>query len=279
LNSGRPISDTLADTKRATYSVLVKGPRDEDARPVGTGFFVTESGLFATALHVVENARPVTLFKEDKGGAVASIEVDPEPVFGDADSDFALLRAKRNEARENEYGRIVSLRPSDRTLREGDPVYTFGYPLPDADSAKITPEQARALLEDVPGAIEQLPEIGPSQHWGIPNHVLYPRTTSAIISSEIDYSLTLDFQERNKEQNHYVIDKAINPGNSGGPLIAPETGNVHALCTSVQLQTMHQAHYGEVVIVIPSSYSYAVRLTHPKVRRALEALGVEFASD
>jgi S1-C subfamily serine protease len=278
LNSERPISDTLPITKRATYSVLVKGPQNEDPRPAGTGFFLTDGGLFATAAHVVENVMPVGLIKESKAGVDPSIAVDPEPVFGDADSDFAILRAKLDDWRQNEYGRIASLRPSDRVLREGDPVYTFGYPLPDPDSVKLTPEQVRALLVDLP-RVPELPEIGSNQHWVLANHVLYPRTTSAIISSEIDYSLTLDFEERNEERNHYVVDKAINPGNSGGPLIAPGTGNVHALCTAVQLQTMRQEQYAEAWILIPSSYSYAVRLTHPKVRRALEAHGVEFASD
>ncbi len=36
------------------------------------------------------------------------------------------------------------------------------------------------------------------------------------------------------DEKIYVLDKALNYGNSGGPIVAAETGRVHALCSRFQ---------------------------------------------
>lgn len=42
---------------------------------------------------------------------------------------------------------------------------------------------------------------------------------------------------------------------------------------------MPQKHLDNVPIAIPSLYGYVTRLTHPTIRQALEANGVEFLAD
>jgi serine protease Do len=271
------ISETLAHTKRATFSVLVKAARGEDAQPVGTGYFVNDGGLFATAAHVVKGVTPIGLYKESNGGAPSGIPVESECVFYDEDADFALLRAIRDADRESEFGQPTFLQPSDQPLVEGCPVYAFGYPLPEGSGIAFTPDQLRGILGD--GPADLLPKIGPNQVFSVPNYILCPRTTSAIVASEIDFSKTFDPYHRNEERNFYVLDKALNPGNSGGPILALSTGHVHAICTAYQVHPVRQKHLKNVRIDIPSLYSIVTRLTHPIIRQALEANGIEFTSD
>jgi len=271
------ISETLAHTKRATYGVAVKAAKGGEARPVGTGFFVNDDGLFATAAHVVKGVKPIALVKESGASAVSGIPIASECVFYDEEADFALLRATRDPEREQEFGQPTFLRPSERALAEGSAVYAFGYPLPEGGGIAFTPDQLREILGD--GPADLLPKIGPNQVFSVPNYVLCPRTTSAIIASEIDYSRTLDPRGRNQERNFYTLDKALNPGNSGGPVIAPETGHVHAVCMAYQVHPVPQKHLENVPIVIPSLYGYVTRLTHPTIRQALEANGVAFGPE
>jgi len=267
------ISNTLAHTKRATFSVIVKDGPEQHPRPAGTGFFLNDDGLFATAAHVIKGRQPIVLFKEDDAGVNPSIDVEPTPVFFDAEADFALLRAKLDTGREDHYGKIASLRPSERPLEDGDPVYAFGYPLPEGGSVILTPEEMKGLLGEK--AMALLPKLGPGKSFGIPAFALCPRTTSAVVASGIDYSFSLDIKNRNVERNFYVIDKALNPGNSGGPILTPETGYVHALCSAYQIHQAHQEDLG-ITIKIPSLYGFVTRLTHPTIRKALEAQGIGF---
>jgi serine protease Do len=271
------IGETLTHTKRATFSVLVKAAKGEEAQLVGTGFFVNDEGLFATAAHVVKGVKPIALFKEAGADAVSGIPIESEYVFYDEEADFALLRATRDAEREQEFGQPTFLQPSGRALAEGSAVYAFGYPLPEGSGIALPPAQLRELLGD--GPADLLPKIGPNQVFSVPNYVLCPRTTSAIIASEIDYSRTFDPQGRNHERNFYTLDKALNPGNSGGPVIAPQTGHVHAVCTAYQVHSVPQKHLENVPIAIPSLYGYVTRLTHPTIRQALETNGVEFRTD
>lgn len=270
------ISDTLAHTKGATFSVIVQDDLNQPPRPAGTGFFLSDDGLFATAAHVIDGVQPSFLFKEGDSGVDPSITVERTPVFFDADADFALLRATLDPSREDHFGKITFLRPSERTLEDGDSVYAFGYPLPDGGALNFTPEQLTNLLGEE--AMTLLPKLGPGQSFYVPAFALCPRTTSAIVASGIDYSLTLNIEERNAARNLYAIDKPLNPGNSGGPIISPETGYVHALCSAYQIHRAHQAEL-DITIMIPSLYGLVTRLTHPTIRKALEEQGVEFETD
>jgi serine protease Do len=224
------IRDTLAHTKRATFAVVVKGAKEEAPNPVGTGFFVSEEGLFATAAHVVEDVTPLRLSKESGGGADPSIGVEREYVFYDRDADFALLQGIPDRDREGEFGRFTWLRPSELVLDEADPVYAFGYPLTEFGAIPFTPDQLHEILGD--GPADLLSKIGPSQVFSLPNWVLSPRTTSAIVASEIAFSRTFDPRGDNDRRDLYVLDKALNYGNSGGPILATKTG--HAMRSALR---------------------------------------------
>ncbi len=133
----------------------------------------------------------------------------------------------------------------------GEPVYSFGYPLSTGAAKKNG------------GAI-----IGTTQ--------LSPRLTSAIVSSDLDKTNML---MTSGDTQHYVLDKALNYGNSGGPIIAVETGYVHALCSRFQpvfVPQMHMANAkGECpVVMIPSLYGIVSSLRNQEVLDLFNKLGV-----
>lgn len=73
----------------------------------------------------------------------------------------------------------------------------------------------------------------------------------------------------------YVLDKALNYGNSGGPVIAAESGHVHAVCTRFQPVSVPQPHIAAVsgeplTIRIPSLYGVVSSLSHPRVLAAFD---------
>ena len=62
----------------------------------------------------------------------------------------------------------------------------------------------------------------------------------------------------------YVLNKALNYGNSGGPIVAVETGNVHAFCSGFQPLFVPQNHLRDngcsLAIMIPSLYGIVFSL-------------------
>jgi serine protease Do len=269
------IRKTLSHTQRATYSVLVQVASEPVPRPAGTGFFVRADGLFATAAHVLESSASIHLSKESDRGADPSMPIT-EVCFNDAATDFALLRARPDPKRQAEFGDIACLQPSERVLDEGEPVYAFGYPLCEpGPPLTLTPEQLREILGDGPMAL--LPRLNPGQTLSLMNHRLSPRTTSAIVASNVEYHDTFAMPENKLTQHLYILDKALNYGNSGGPIIATESGRVHAFCTRFQPVTVPQ-NDPRGPVVIPSLYGVVTRLSHPVIRKALESWGVTFDS-
>ena len=82
----------------------------------------------------------------------------------------------------------------------------------------------------------------------------------------------------------YAIDNALNHGNSGGPIIAIETGDVHAVCTRFQPVPISQPHLRdgqgqELEIRIPSLYGYVSALENAAVVEVLLANGVRVTDD
>ena len=77
----------------------------------------------------------------------------------------------------------------------------------------------------------------------------------------------------------YVLDKALNYGNSGGPIVAVDTGNVHALCSRFQPMRVRQPNLRdkngkELQVEIPSLYGVVSSLGNGRILAALQQRGV-----
>jgi len=137
-------------------------------------------------------------------------------------------------------------------LEEGDPVYSFGYPLPQVNFFKSNAQVT----------------IG---HVG-----LSPRVTSAIVSATMERTKMVS---TTRDIKVYVLDKALNYGNSGGPIVAVESGKVHALCSRFQPVMVPQPHLLDkenkpLAIAIPSLYGIVSSLANPTVLDQLHRRGV-----
>lgn len=257
------IRQTLATTKAATFCLLLPSPFPRHRGmpiPTGTGFFVSPDGWFVTAAHVLldkagrvrTDVDQAWLNKELRPDEPVALAQWPKLDYVDHEADIALLRIdlERNRgAHQLLEGRegfpYVSV--SSRSLVEGEPVYSFGYPL---STYTVSAADGMALAE--------------TRH--------SPRTTSAIVSSTVEFG---GGWVGAGEPAVYVLDKALNYGNSGGPVIAAETGNVHAVCTRFQPVSVPQPHIaaasGEPLIVrIPSLYGVVSSLSHPRVLAAFD---------
>lgn len=104
---------------------------------------------------------------------------------------------------------------------------------------------------------------------------LSPRTTSAIVSSNLEKT---SMQMSTSDLRTYVLDKALNYGNSGGPIIATETGNVHAFCSRFQPVSVRQPHFESQIdppeVQIPSLYGIVISLSNKSIVECLKSLGV-----
>lgn len=265
------IRKTLAATKAATFCIeLPDQAREGMPTPRGTGFFVSRDGWFVTAGHVVmegdqirTDVQDAWLTKEMKvptpgSGAWGSDFCQwPTLDFVDVDTDIALLKVDFDQNASKEWLKDKDGFPfipaSRRPLDEGEPVYSFGYPLPEAAFLKG---------KDVMVGLTKLA----------------PRITSAIVSSCIESSrpvMTTD------EPVVYVLDKALNYGNSGGPIVSTATGRAHAVCTRFQPVVVPQPHLriGDqpVRVMVPSLYGIVASLGNPAILAALEQRGVQLA--
>lgn len=261
------IRRTLARVQEATFCVMLPGAGHGLPSPVGTGFFVSADGWFVTAAHVVtEDNRADGKPRLDVGNGWLLKEPvrfgAPRPMvqnlrlnWVDAATDAAILRADftPNAAKDWLQGRsgFPWIQVSSRQLDVGEPVYAFGYPL------------SGVVVEQRPNVI-------------VGEYNLSPRVTSAVVSADIELSKALTTPA---DARMYVLDKALNYGNSGGPIIATETGNVHAICARFQPLPVRQQHLEEaggpqVWVVMPSLYGVTSSLANPSILAALSARGV-----
>jgi serine protease Do len=263
------IRKTLRNTQSATYSIDLPDPnRHGMPAAKGTGFFVSPDGWFVTAAHVVtENGHsdgpPRTdidkawLMKETRpgigsAGMCQNVQLD----LIDAALDFALLKvdfqANANKVQLSGLRAFPFLKVSTRELEEGEPVYSFGYPL---SHSSLVFHNSTAT-------------IGHTAHC--------PRTTSAVVAATMDTSKMLS---TSSDPLVYVLDKALNYGNSGGPIVASETGNVHAFCSRFQPVEIPQHQLEEQLgflpwIYIPSLYSVVSRLSNSRILSEMRARGI-----
>ncbi len=86
------------------------------------------------------------------------------------------------------------------------------------------------------------------------------------------------------EPKVYVLDKALNYGNSGGPIVAAETGKVHAFCSRFQPVAIPQNHIQDqqgnpTMIYIPSLYCVVSSLANPAILQKLHESEVSISDD
>lgn len=257
------IRTTLANTKKSTFAVDLPNPQAEGMpTPAGTGFFVSADGWFVTAAHVVKDPDQPGEARTDIANAWLQKETRPMefmeamcrnprvevflPKF-----DFALLKLDFDEHESKDGFSGLSgfpyLQVSVRELEEGEPVYSFGYPLSD--------------LSLVPKSDFQI------------GHTAYsPRTTSAVVAATMDKSTMVSSADYLRV---YVLDKALNYGNSGGPIVSVETGHVHAFCSRFQPMEVPQAHLkGQPTIFMPSLYGVVTSLHNNEILSELKARGI-----
>ena len=269
------IRSTIQATKDATFCLHLPNPGQQGfPTPRGTGFFVSPDGWFLTAAHVItENgASDGPVRKDVHQGALMKADdlwLDPHasPPFGescigvtldfvDPIADFALLKVDKDQNPDREWlqkrGTFPCLSISARLLDDGEDVYAFGYPLSQGGLIYPGPEV-------FVGAIQ-----------------LSPRVTSAIVASRVETSGMI---REPGPPLHYVLDKALNYGNSGGPIVATQTGYVHALCSRFQPVYVPQLHLADAqgnhpAVMIPSLYGIVVNLGHPRVLTELGRRGI-----
>ena len=263
------IRKTLPMTQLATYSIdLPDSNYRGKPSPAGTGFFVSPDGWFITAAHVItENGRsdgPIRkdldktwLISEKQLGMFSSgMCQGVESQYVDPTTDFALLKVDfpSNADRVHLKGRseFPFIEISTRDLSEGEPVYSFGYPLPETKIIVNTPD----LI------------VGHTAH--------SPRVTSAIVASTLERTSIIT---SGADPKVYVLDKALNYGNSGGPILSTETGKVHAFCSRFQPVFIPQPHLQDregrsLMIMIPSLYGIVSSFNNPTIIEQLRSRSI-----
>lgn len=264
------IRKSLGVVREATFCIELPSKANHGMpTPTGTGFFVSPDGWFVTAAHVLSDTAPkdgrprddiskAWLTRESRGtdpGAMCQFVslVAPEHIIPRC--DFAILKVDFTQNSNKEWLKnrtsFPCIRISTRQLELGEPVYSFGYPL------------SSARAQDLGGVI-----IGASH--------LRPRVTSAVVASDL-YETRMVTSKGDPKQ--YVLDKALNYGNSGGPIIAVDTGHVHALCSRFQPVCIPQpylkdAQGNSAVIMIPSLYGVVTSLNNKPIVDLLTQLNV-----
>ncbi len=253
------IRETLVATKQATFAILLPNPdKNGLPQPIGTGFFVSPEGWLVTAAHVItENNKSDGPIRRDLEKAYLMRATEHEIwdtemckgmslEFIDPSTDFALLvvdfEANKDRDTLKDRGHFPYIEVSSRELADGEPVYSYGYPL--SSSFGFT--------------------VGQVAFGG--TH-LCPRVTSAIVSSKREKT---KFIGSPQDPKVYMLDKALNYGNSGGPIIAVETGKVHAFCSRFQPVYIPQEHLSDQegnspIIMVPSLYGAVSSLGNPSI--------------
>lgn len=263
------IRQTLEATQLATFCVALPSTQHHGMpAPTGTGFFVSPNGWFVTAAHVVtqdnQSGGPIRqdidkawLMKETRVAGAPPGAMCQNVSFGHILSklDFALLKVDFNANSNKDWLKDKTefpyIKVSSRRLQDGEAVYSFGYPLSGAFSQN--------LQQAIVGSIS-----------------LCPRVTSAIVSSTLEKTAMI---MTDTDPQVYVLDKPLNYGNSGGPIVAVETGLVHAFCSRFQPMSVPQTQLKDakgnpLSIIIPSLYGVVSSLENRQIIELLTSLGV-----
>jgi serine protease Do len=264
------IRNTIMATKMATFCVELPNASGNPS-PIATGFFVSSDGWFVTAAHVVaQSGNPTGPARTDldrgylRRPGTPNVQVRQYRKIRldhfDPVNDFALLKLEWADhlpggGLPDAPKGFDHLTVSIRVMDEGEPVYSYGYPL----------AQAVHTYPAFPPPPVQLVSVNYSA-----------RLTSAVISS---HAASLSLVNMNKKVLRYVIDKPLNFGNSGGPIVASETGKVFALCSAAQMMAVPQPQLvpkGQPppLVMVPSLYGIVSSLSADTVVTELRKRGI-----
>jgi serine protease Do len=269
------IRKSLMMTKEATFAIELPSAHHQGMpTPVGTGFFVSPDGWFVTAAHVItENGKSDGPIRNDLSKSFIMKETrlgegcDPCPImceglsfeYLDPLTDFALLKidfkANATKAWLKDKSEFPYIEISSRYLEEGEPVYSFGYPLSES-------------------------YVNKQQHHTMGHTALSPRITSAIVSSTFEKSKMV---MTSNDPRVYILDKALNYGNSGGPIVATETGKVHAICSRFQPVYVPQSHLTDkngklLTIMTPSLYGVVSSLGNLNILKEIKERNIPISN-
>jgi regulator of sirC expression with transglutaminase-like and TPR domain/S1-C subfamily serine protease len=108
--------EQIAESARPSVVVIKVGGRDGKTYGIGTGFVISQDGLIATNLHVIGEARPLSVeFADGKRHDVTAIHAT------DRRADLAIIRIDAKDLQPLELGE------SDR-LKDGQAVVALGNP-------------------------------------------------------------------------------------------------------------------------------------------------------
>ncbi len=109
------VADLAAKANESTVTISVSG-RDGERSSLGTGFVIDKSGLIATNLHVIGEARPIVVTLAD-GRRLEVTEVHAT----DRTMDLAVIRVKADNLKPLELGNSDGLKQGQEVVAVGNP--------------------------------------------------------------------------------------------------------------------------------------------------------------
>jgi serine protease Do len=108
--------EELSASAREAFVVIEQSGRDGSLEGVGGGFVISRDGLIATSLHVIGEARPVTVtFSDGSKSEVTSVQA------WDRKLDLALLRVSKTDLPALDLGDSEKVKQGTRVVAMGNP--------------------------------------------------------------------------------------------------------------------------------------------------------------
>jgi len=170
-------------------------PQVKKINSTGTGFFVTSDGHILSSHHVVESAKTVKVF-------VSGVEYYANIISSDPKNDIAILKA--SIATPFSWLKITD---SD-TVKEGEEVGTFGFPLPDLQGSnpKFSKGVISALtgIQDDPTEFQISTPIQPGNSGG-PLFLIETGDVIGIISGKLNDSYAFNRSGSMPQNINYAV--------------------------------------------------------------------------
>src|ERR1051325_10107147 len=116
VGSSAKTAQEIMESARDSVVVIKQSGRDGTREGIGTGFVISEDGLIATSLHVIGEARPLTVsFADGKTRAVREIHAWDRKV------DLAVIRVEAADLRPLRLGDSDNLKQGASVVAIGNP--------------------------------------------------------------------------------------------------------------------------------------------------------------